>query len=119
MDSDNVEGGRPGEGKTPATPPDRSLWYYLSGDQQHGPVSAGRLHQLARSGTLLPEDLVWREGMDDWLPARHTWLKPVIWSSHFPASTSSRTSERATAAAGRNHGSATAAACQTRAWYAS
>lgn len=46
-------------------------WYYAKDDQQIGPVSPAQLKQLAASGGLGPEDLVWREGMDEWTAARN------------------------------------------------
>lgn len=45
------------------------LWYYAKNDQQHGPVTPAELRQLATAHALLPEDLIWREGMDGWAPA--------------------------------------------------
>jgi len=47
-----------------------AIWYYAQGDDEHGPITAGKLKSLADSGKLNPDDLVWREGMDDWKPAR-------------------------------------------------
>jgi hypothetical protein len=44
-------------------------WYYARNDQQFGPVSAAELKQLADSGRLAPDDLLWREGMDAWATA--------------------------------------------------
>jgi hypothetical protein len=44
-------------------------WYYARNNQQFGPVSAGELKQLADSGRLAPDDLLWREGMDAWATA--------------------------------------------------
>jgi hypothetical protein len=44
-------------------------WYYARDDQQFGPVSATQLKELAEAGDLLPDHLVWREGMDDWAAA--------------------------------------------------
>jgi len=44
-------------------------WHYSKGNQQHGPVSASELKQLAQSGKLGPSDLVWKEGMENWKPA--------------------------------------------------
>jgi hypothetical protein len=41
-------------------------WHYSKGGKQHGPVSDSELRQLANEGTLLPSDLVWREGMQEW-----------------------------------------------------
>lgn len=54
-------------------------WYYLRNDRQVGPVSGQRLRQLAESGELLPADQVWKEGMEEWLPASRI-------SGLFPAS---------------------------------
>ncbi len=45
-------------------------WYYAKGDKKHGPVSSKQLKQLARTGELLPTDLVWKEGAADWKPAK-------------------------------------------------
>ena len=44
-------------------------WYYARGNKQQGPASSAQLKQLAESGDLSPEDLVWREGMGEWIAA--------------------------------------------------
>ena len=44
-------------------------WYYARNDKQFGPISAAELKQLADSGQLSPDDLLWREGMDSWATA--------------------------------------------------
>ena len=45
-------------------------WYYsVDGDRQ-GPVSAADLKKLADAGTLKAADLVWKDGMTDWAPAK-------------------------------------------------
>src|SRR5438309_9100797 len=44
-------------------------WFYARGDQQVGPILGQELRQLAVSGELLPDDLVWRDGMQQWAPA--------------------------------------------------
>lgn len=44
-------------------------WFFARDNKQQGPVSAVELRQLAQTGQLRQEDLVWREGMTDWLPA--------------------------------------------------
>jgi hypothetical protein len=46
------------------------LWYYARDNEQQGPVSATQLRQLAHSGALAATDLVWREGMGEWAPAK-------------------------------------------------
>ena len=46
-------------------------WHYtLNGQQAAAPVAAAQLKQLAVSGQLKPTDLVWQDGMLDWVPAR-------------------------------------------------
>lgn len=47
-------------------------WYYTTNSQQMGPVSWDELRQLASSGLLHPGDMVWKEGMVDWLKASKT-----------------------------------------------
>ncbi len=46
------------------------LWYYIKNGQQVGPVSSVQLKQLAVSGDLQPNDLVWKEGMSQWVAAQ-------------------------------------------------
>jgi hypothetical protein len=45
-------------------------WHYSSGGKKNGPVSPIALKRLAETGILTPTDLVWREGMQQWVPAR-------------------------------------------------
>ena len=45
-------------------------WYYARGNKQMGPVTAVELKRLAGVGELHPDDLVWREGLTEWAPAR-------------------------------------------------
>jgi hypothetical protein len=44
-------------------------WYYTTDKRQMGPVSWKDLVELAEGGILKPQDLVWTEGMDDWVKA--------------------------------------------------
>ncbi len=46
------------------------IWYYTSGGKQQDPVNPAELKRLARSGTLQPDDLVWKDGMAEWVEAR-------------------------------------------------
>ena len=47
-----------------------SQWYFARQGQQRGPVPESELHRLAANGEFDPlADLVWRDGMKDWLPA--------------------------------------------------
>ncbi|RMG00144.1 MAG: DUF4339 domain-containing protein, partial [Planctomycetota bacterium] len=45
-------------------------WYYAKNNERFGPVTSAELKQLAEANQLGPDDLVWREGMSDWVPAR-------------------------------------------------
>jgi hypothetical protein len=47
-----------------------SPWYIARHNQKYGPYSAEELQQLADSGKLAGDDLLWREGLSDWQPAR-------------------------------------------------
>ncbi len=45
-------------------------WYYSVGDQRSGPVSPAELKRVADAGHLQPTDLVWKDGMAQWVQAR-------------------------------------------------
>jgi uncharacterized RDD family membrane protein YckC len=45
-------------------------WYYVDAGKQAGPVDDTQLQQLAGSGAIQPETLIWREGMANWQPYR-------------------------------------------------
>lgn len=44
-------------------------WYYARNNQQVGPVSDADMQRLAEEGQLRPGDLVWRDGLAEWVPA--------------------------------------------------
>lgn len=46
------------------------VWHYSRDGERHGPVTAGELKRLAASGELSPDDSVWKDGMEKWMPAR-------------------------------------------------
>jgi hypothetical protein len=48
---------------------EKGVWYYSRGGKRQGPVSTAELQQLARSGDLIRQDWVWKEGMREWAPA--------------------------------------------------
>ena len=47
-------------------------WYYTSQGQQAGPVTFLELRQRVVAHQLFYNDMVWREGMPQWLPAGQT-----------------------------------------------
>ncbi len=46
------------------------IWYFLKGQETVGPFSKAIMQQIHAGGQLLPETMVWREGMAEWKPAR-------------------------------------------------
>jgi GYF domain 2 len=44
-------------------------WYYVQNGQRQGPVSSEDLKQLTASGAVGPDDLVWKNGMANWVRA--------------------------------------------------
>ena len=44
-------------------------WFYAKDGRQLGPVSSADMRRLAEQGVLGPDDLIWREGLEDWVPA--------------------------------------------------
>jgi hypothetical protein len=44
-------------------------WYYTRNKEQCGPVNSTQLKELAAQGELLPTDLVWKDGMTQWVSA--------------------------------------------------
>lgn len=46
-------------------------WYYTANGQQQGPVTAADLKKIAQARTISREDLVWKEGMPNWVPAKN------------------------------------------------
>lgn len=45
-----------------------TLWYYASANERKGPVSESALLAFHRDGAVKDSDLVWTEGMADWVP---------------------------------------------------
>jgi hypothetical protein len=44
-------------------------WYYTQSNERKGPVSPAKLRAMADDGWLTPDDLVWKTGMPNWVPA--------------------------------------------------
>ncbi len=44
-------------------------WFYTTNKQQMGPVSWEELRELASNGILKPNDMIWSEGMEEWIKA--------------------------------------------------
>jgi hypothetical protein len=46
------------------------VWYYARGGVERGPFTLTQIRALANASKLRPDDLVWKEGMDNWTAAR-------------------------------------------------
>ncbi len=44
-------------------------WHYTCKGKEMGPIAPAELKRLAETGSLLPTDLVWKDGMADWVRA--------------------------------------------------
>ena len=51
-------------------------WYYAEANRPVGPIPEARLLELAASGVIKPETLVWRDGMANWQPFREIAFAP-------------------------------------------
>src|SRR5436190_7368165 len=63
----------PPAARPPASSPGAPVsqeWYYSVGGDRQGPVTAAELKKLAEAGTLKATDLVWKDGMPDWVQAK-------------------------------------------------
>jgi hypothetical protein len=53
-------------------------WYVARDGQQFGPVSDAEFRKLLELRHLRPDDLIWREGFDDWRPAASEMAPPPV-----------------------------------------
>ncbi len=57
-------------GSGPPGRPMLLIWHYSTGSEQTGPVPVAEIHRLIAAGMLTADDVVWKEGMTDWLAIR-------------------------------------------------
>jgi hypothetical protein len=60
----------PGTNTGPTPPAITNDWYYAKDGIQAGPTMLTALQQLIQQGVIGPDDMVWKEGFADWVPAR-------------------------------------------------
>ncbi len=53
----------------PGADPAGSRWYYVGGEETVGPLGEPAMVEMVQSGHLKRVDLVWRSGLQNWLPA--------------------------------------------------
>jgi len=51
-------------------------WFFVNAGQQAGPISDIQLDEYILGGKVLPETLIWREGMESWLPCKEA--RPAV-----------------------------------------
>ncbi len=68
--------GSGGAGPPPVPQPRPAEWYFAVEGRQKGPVTLAELRTHIARGTVPPEALVWKAGMDGWVPASSV---PELW----------------------------------------
>ena len=56
--------------------PHHGVWLYEKDGKQVGPVSESHLIQLVELGEILPNTMVWKKGLEDWVPANRVRFLP-------------------------------------------
>ncbi|NIA15047.1 MAG: DUF4339 domain-containing protein [Nitrospiraceae bacterium] len=75
-------------------------WYYDREGEQQGPVSEDTLHELIAAREVLPGNLVWTAGMEQWATAGETFNLPgAPDDSHVPPINAATAQGRSVAAA--------------------
>ena len=64
---------------------DTPQWFTARDRQQAGPFDEATIRQRIDAGLLGRDDLVWRDGMPEWLPARRAGLFPAAVPPPLPA----------------------------------
>ena len=44
------------------------MWYYSKNGAQLGPIGPAEMESKLKAGEIASTDLIWKEGMADWLP---------------------------------------------------
>jgi hypothetical protein len=55
-------------------------WWYRKNNAEAGPVEEAALQQMLASAILGPDDMVWTDGMPQWMPARAAGLMPTLYT---------------------------------------
>ncbi|MCD0462133.1 DUF4339 domain-containing protein [Roseiconus lacunae] len=62
----------------PSTSTQTQQWILLRDNQHVGPLTPKQLKHLADTQQITPDDLLWREGLDEWIPAKRL---PQLWTA--------------------------------------
>ncbi|OYP31035.1 DUF4339 domain-containing protein [Rhodopirellula sp. MGV] len=61
----------------PGSPSRKQQWILLRENNHVGPLTPKQLKHLAETQQITPADLLWREGLQEWIPAKRL---PQLWS---------------------------------------
>lgn len=53
-------------------------WFYSARGQRKGPFSEINMEELLKSHELTQDTLVWRKGLTEWVPLRHTAFSEIV-----------------------------------------
>lgn len=56
----------------PTKQTDIQTWWYNLNGQQIGPVSNEEISKLIKEGKLSADSMIWKQGMNNWMPVKHT-----------------------------------------------
>ena len=54
------------------------MWYFAQSNIRKGPVSVEEIRSLIEEGSITQSALVWKQGMDNWLPITETELRDLL-----------------------------------------
>lgn len=60
------------------------LWYYASNNARQGPVTETELRDRIQRGEVKPDDLIWTDGMPDWVKSKDSIFGPQSASAATP-----------------------------------
>ena|SRR5258705_8265659 len=69
-------------------------WYLSRSGQQHGPFSDADVANFAKLGQLNTNDLIWRDGFENWRPALGIFPAPLPLSAQAPTNRTKRAEGR-------------------------
>jgi len=59
-------------------------WYYVQNGARVGPITQEQFDQLARTGVIAADTLIWRAGMSAWMPFSQAFAQPELTTAPGP-----------------------------------
>ena len=54
------------------------MWFYVENDARKGPISLEKMQLMLSDGTIAPDTLVWKKGMQNWLTVSESELRGFL-----------------------------------------